>query len=348
MGRAVLSQCIQWTEDNVANLASDEANELGRWFLRGQAVGTKPIFDGMCAMCGALLFGAESKSTSVCNRTRGPPLDRDGNPILTPDGEPDTDAQPPFLLRFSPSVFAEEVPYVFDHDPATNTLSLRQGIDPPWIVKTVEGKWEYCKDCASQWLGSERVRKSHVPYRDKASQNFMKPVYRKPRGTTGGTQSSRVESSQVSAPEPEPEDLLVEDTAPPPQEPDDMGLEDDIPADIPELVRQYPTLDEYQARWDRLKGRHARPVPGAFSCANLVPQSLPVLWQDCPYVPFNRLVSAESQARLSVCRPHSSLEEASSTSGVPRYSHITGSVDYRRRAPLQLASLLTEDRFPPG
>ena len=76
----------------------------------------------------------------------------------------------------------------------------------------------------------------------------MKPVYRKPRGTTGGTQSSRVESSQVSAPEPEPEDLLVEDTAPPPQEPDDMGLEDEIPADIPELVRQYPTLDEYQAR----------------------------------------------------------------------------------------------------
>ena len=60
-----LSQCIQWTEDNVANLASDEANELGRWFLRGQAVGTKPIFDGMCAMCGALLFGSESRSTSV-------------------------------------------------------------------------------------------------------------------------------------------------------------------------------------------------------------------------------------------------------------------------------------------
>ena len=42
-----LSQCIQWTEDNVANLASDEANELGRWFLRGQTVGTKPIFDGI-------------------------------------------------------------------------------------------------------------------------------------------------------------------------------------------------------------------------------------------------------------------------------------------------------------
>ena len=289
-------------------------------------------------MCGALLFGSESKSTSVCNRSRGPPIDRDGNPIARADGEPDTDAQPPFLLRFSPSVFAEEVPYVFDHDPATNTLSLRQGIDPPWIVKTVEGKWEYCKDCASQWLGSERVRKSHVPYRDKCSQNFMKPVYRKPRGPP----SSRAESSQRSAPEPEAEDLLVENAAPPPQ--DDMGLDDDIPAEIPELVREYPTLEEYQARWDRLKDYHARPVPGAYCRDNLVPQGVPELWQDCPYVPFNKLVSAESQARLSVCRPHSSLEEASSASGVPRYSHITGSVDYRRRAPLQLASLLTESR----
>ena len=51
-------------------------------------------------------------------------LGRDGNPILTGNGEPDTDAQPPFLLRFSPSVFTEEVPYIFNHDPATNTLSL--------------------------------------------------------------------------------------------------------------------------------------------------------------------------------------------------------------------------------
>ena len=106
----------------------------------------------------------------------------------------------------------------------------------------------------------------------------MKPVYRKPRGPTGGTQSSRAESSQVSAPEPEPEDLLVENAAPPPQENDDMGLDDDLPAaEIPELVREYPTLEEYQARWDRLKEHHARPVPGAYCCDNLVPKSVPEL-----------------------------------------------------------------------
>ena len=118
-------------------------------------------------------------------------MSRDGDPIATADGLPDVDAQPPFLLRFSPSVLAEEVPCVFEHDRATNRLFLRQGMDPPWVVKTVEGKWEYCKDCGSRYLGSQRARKSHVPYWDKASQIFMTPVYRKPRGPP----SSRAESS---------------------------------------------------------------------------------------------------------------------------------------------------------
>ena len=125
-----------------------------------------------------------------------------------------------------------------------------------------------------------------------------------------------------------------------------MWMDDDLlAAEIPELVREYPTLDQYRARWDRLKDHHARPVPGAYCCDNLVHKSVPELWQDCPYVPFNKLASPESQARLSVCRPHSSIEEASCVSGAPRYSHINGIVDYRRRAPLHLASLLTESRW---
>ena len=57
-------------------------------------------------------------------------------------------------------------------------------------------------------------------------------------------------------------------------------------------------------------------------------------------MPFEDLVSAEAQARLSVCCSHSSLEEASCSTGAPRYSHITGDVCYRRRAPLQLSSML--------
>ena len=41
-----LKQSDQWTIAGVANLKVDETPELARWFLRGQAVGSKPIFDG--------------------------------------------------------------------------------------------------------------------------------------------------------------------------------------------------------------------------------------------------------------------------------------------------------------
>ena len=50
-----LTQCEGWTADNVANLSSDEALELARWWLKGQSVGSKPLFDGICSMCGTLL-----------------------------------------------------------------------------------------------------------------------------------------------------------------------------------------------------------------------------------------------------------------------------------------------------
>ncbi len=327
-----LTQCEGWTADNVANLSSDEALELARWWLKGQSVGSKPLFDGICSMCGTLLH-------DLSNGHRGDPVNRDGNPLLKPNGEPDVDAQPPFLLSFSPAFFAKEVPAVFQHDPATNSLSLRDGVDAPWIASSQTGvRWHYCKDCAAQWLGKD-AKKAHIPFRDKASQHFMKAVYRKPRDPAGTPRSSTSTSTQ---PEPDPEDFTTDGYAPHAGGQQDAGevYDDDVPLDIPELVRQYPTLDEYKAKWERLKNHHSRTVAGVFSRDNLVPDPNSQLWQDCPYVPFEDLVSAEAQARLSVCRPHSSLEEASCSTGVPRYSHITGDVCYRRRAPLQLSSML--------
>ena len=84
----------------MANLSSNEALELARWWLKGQSVGSKPLFDGICSMCGTLLH-------DLSNGHRGDPVNRDGNPLLKPSGEPDVDAQPPFLLRFSPAFFAK-------------------------------------------------------------------------------------------------------------------------------------------------------------------------------------------------------------------------------------------------
>ena len=52
-----LKQSERWSNAGVANLNVDETPELARWFLRGRNVGSKPIFDGICAMCGTLLHG---------------------------------------------------------------------------------------------------------------------------------------------------------------------------------------------------------------------------------------------------------------------------------------------------
>ena len=50
--------------------------------------------------------------------------------------------------------------------------------------------------------------------------------------------------------------------------------------------------------------------------------------------------STEAQSRLSVCRPHSGLEEASCATGVPRYAHNTGSVIFRRWASSQVSNTM--------
>ena len=44
-----LDQCETWSQQKVANLPSDRAPDLAKWFMKGQAVGEKPIFDGMSA-----------------------------------------------------------------------------------------------------------------------------------------------------------------------------------------------------------------------------------------------------------------------------------------------------------
>ena len=52
---------------------------------------------------------------------------------MTVDGLPMTDAQPPFLLRYSPQLFAKEAPEMFAYDSDTNRLSLREGKAEPWL-----------------------------------------------------------------------------------------------------------------------------------------------------------------------------------------------------------------------
>ena len=177
-----LKQSERWSNAGVSNLRADETPEIARWFLRGRDVGAKPIFDGICAMCGTLLHSAIDHRSALSDKTSGPPLDRDGTVLRYPDGTPIVDAQPPFLLRYSPSLFAQEAPAVFRHDPETNRLSLQEGARPPWLKRDhaqANGSkpWLYCVECRDRYFMSGKKQRGHVPYRDKASQALMKRMH---------------------------------------------------------------------------------------------------------------------------------------------------------------------------
>ena len=58
-------------------------------------------------------------------------------------------------------------------------------------------------------------------------------------------------------------------------------------------------------------------------------------------MPFEDLLSDEAQWRLSVARPHGAFQESMyDVGGIPKYAHISGGVDFRRRSPFQLASTM--------
>ena len=154
----------------------------------------------------------------------------------------------------------------------------------------------------------------------------------------------------VEQPEVEPRGEEDEDDSLPPapdQGGDDVeGDADDVELPIAETQKepdepvQWPSLAEYQEKWDKLFEQHSKSVPGEFGSDNLVPDPVPQLWQNVPHVPFAKLQSDDSQGRLSRCRPVSGMIPAHMQDGVVQYAHHTGEVNFRRRHPLQLASTL--------
>ena len=302
-----LNQCEKWTFDNVANLPSDECLELGRWFLRGQNHSSKALVDGICCQCGALLHGACNQRSALSNKCSGPPTNRDGQPLFHEDGTPKTEAQPPFLLRWSPAFYAQEAPAVFAHDPETNTLSLQPNVQEPWLVKDVRKNttdtWLYCQSCKRRWF-PDGCPQNHVPFRDAASKAFLKPVRRSEKYEPCATEPIEPQSQ---LPEPEPEDNIL-------STPDEYSRtahdndDDDLTAhdkilddenvdveseilDLPEPIIERPTMQEYQSRWDTSLAWHARSSPGEFACDNLCPTPVPQLWQEivfltCPLYQF--------------------------------------------------------------
>ncbi len=69
--------CVRWTEDGVANLDAARTHSLAKWFVHGQQLAAKPLHDGICAFCGALLHG-ETGNHGTSNKIAGPPVDKHG------------------------------------------------------------------------------------------------------------------------------------------------------------------------------------------------------------------------------------------------------------------------------
>ena len=273
-----LSASEEWTNQNVANTNAADALELGWWFQKGQAVSNKPLFEGICAMCGCLLYGISGRNC-LSNVYFGPPMNRDGA-ILIKDGVPTTHAQPPFLLRFSPRSFAKEAPEIFDYDPVTNRLRLKEGKREPWLKpltnrsKTdANTSWLYCYDCKVRYCpDSKSLPKTHLPYRDRASQLNLRPFTRNLSGA---------DSQSQPEPEAEPTDDITKEPLALPEE-DEVILPEDVVPQPP--VTEYPTLEQYEKKWDDQLTKYSKSNEGDFDNDNLIPTPIPNLFQDCPHI----------------------------------------------------------------
>ena len=289
-------------------------------------------------MCGTLLYGDPTLNTSACSNNKfGPPMDRDGNQLPNPESAEAVGKQPPCFLRWSPSVFAKELPEVFEHNPDNNRLRLKKGAKAPWLreccPENTTDRWAYCADCYDQWHRSSGKRlRGHITYRDKASQGKVKSARPEPTGDPlpdqpaaqpaaldatddpieDGDVDVEMDADEHVGDDDQPEgivvDTTVEDVAGRMDEDDGGVYPDDVLATLaaPEQKPpKLPTLKEYKKKWDQQYALHARSPKGNFSHTNLSPNIVPQLWQNCPWVPFDILTadtaSDEAHARLSRC-----------------------------------------------
>ena len=180
---------------------------------------------------------------------------------------------------------------MFRWDPETNRLSLQPGQSPPWIrqlnrVSADSPKsWVYCNECGAHLFSTGKKVYGHIPFRDKASQGNMKrPAKKEPVETQEEPEIEPAVDSQPAAPAAE-SDLVEDDDedeggAAEEQQGAEDPPDDDDRAEMPQ--QKWPTLEEYQEKWDRLKAYHCRANEGGFSRDNLVPDPIPQLWSDCP------------------------------------------------------------------
>ena len=137
-------QCHRWTCPKKAGVAQENVLGCIRWYLQGQRVGDAPVFDGVCARCGQLLYGNVNKGTATTGNKHL------GAPCNVRDEACAARSQPPFLLRWPPKHLSKFLQDVFAWEEASNRLSLREQhrSSPPWKAKPHHRR----ADASEQWL----------------------------------------------------------------------------------------------------------------------------------------------------------------------------------------------------
>ena len=161
-------QCYDWQCNGKAWTTESKIAGCVSWYLKGQNLGEKPIFDSICARCGELLYG--NLTDGLSNKANGLPMDIDEQEVLQ-------DSQPPFLLRWTPEFLASMWPDVLSWDAASNRVELREEHRdrPPWKTQghhrqqDEDKAWLYCKCCHKILFQNSAGNASTIPFRDRQS-----------------------------------------------------------------------------------------------------------------------------------------------------------------------------------
>ena len=73
-----LGMIRKWQSQNVAWTTQEKISAAIRWYLLGQNVGQTPMYEGICAFCGTLLYGTLN-ATEFGNKWSGYPVGVNGN-----------------------------------------------------------------------------------------------------------------------------------------------------------------------------------------------------------------------------------------------------------------------------
>ena len=212
-------------------------------------------------------------------------------------------AQPPFLLRYSPRYFAREevAPAWFVHDPDTNRLSLRPGVYPPWLRSNAppgdHSVWLYCEDdpdplpdpdphiqilqtcspprcifedCRSRYFRAGQQRKAHIPFRDKASQQWIRPIRRLRKQATPTRPAPKAAATAPPARRPvadHTDEIAEGEPCVGEVESNDEAMEEDMPGDAEGEAEHYN-----HPRADAGDGNELEDY-GAYAARGFVPKS---------------------------------------------------------------------------